>query len=236
MESSVGSTAFRGWASSLLFSALALACASPKSTPKESASPSRVEPAPTALPYYSTADFTAEWLEPGSPRALGAHTIASFAFVDAYGHPVTREGLRGRIYVANFFFSSCPVVCPKMAATFRRIQDTYERDADVVLLSHTVDPDSDTPERLAAYAAKVGAIPGKWQLVTGDVAAIYDLARTSYFAEKQIGLKKGSNEFLHTENMLLVDRHGHLRGIYDATLPAEAARVIEDIATLKSEP
>lgn len=231
MESSVASIACR-WSSVSLLCVLALACASPRPTP---GTESTSTPTEATLPTYSTADFTAEWLVPGSAAAKNAHRIAAFSFTDQDRRVVTRESLRGKIYVADFFFTGCPSLCPKMTATFKRIQAAFVDDPRVVLVSHSVDPTTDTPDRLAEFAQKNGVISGKWHLLTGDQGEIYELARTSYFAEKRPGLNKAKGEFLHTENMLLVDGEGRLRGIYDATLPAEAGRVIEDIGRLEKE-
>lgn len=187
------------------------------------------------VPYYRTAEFTAEWLDTAAAAAPTLHRIAPFAFTDQQREAVTPESLRGKIYVASFFFSSCPSICPRMTRTLKRIQEAFRGDPGVALVSHTVDPDNDTPERLAEYARMNGIESDQWHLVTGDQSAIYELARTSYFAEKQLGLNKSTDEFLHTENMLLIDGEGHIRGIYNATLPAEASRVIEDIRVLKED-
>jgi protein SCO1/2 len=187
------------------------------------------------VPYYAAADFTAEWLDPGAAATQALHRIAPFSFVDQDREMVTQASLRGKIYVASFFFTSCPSICPKMTATLKRVHEAFHGDADVALVSHSVDPETDTPERLAEYARKHGIESGQWHLVTGDQGAIYELARSSYFAEKQLGLSKTRDQFLHTENMLLIDGDGHIRGIYNATLPAEASRVIEDIHLLRQQ-
>jgi protein SCO1/2 len=194
------------------------------------------DPAPGAhLPFYSRADFTAEWLVPGSHAARRSHRIARFSFVDQDGRTVSNETLRGKIYVANFFFSTCHSICPRMAASFARIQRTFANDPGVVLLSHTVDPRSDTIERLHAYGESFGVRSNQWHLLTGERDAIYRLARRSYFAEKTLGMTRTANEFLHTENMILVDGDGHIRGIYNGTLLTEATRAIEDIRMLRRE-
>jgi protein SCO1 len=231
MGSWVASTVSR-W--SMSSAALALLLAAHLSACAPSQSSADAEGA-TALPFYSTPDFTAEWIEPSSRDQRDIHRIAPFSFTDQDGRQVTQGSLKGKIYVANFFLTSCPAVCPKMTRNLKRIQDAFAGDAGVELVSHTVDPENDTQERLASYAREHGIQSGKWHLVTGDQSSIYTLARTSYFAEKQLGMNKKTNEFLHTENMLLIDRHGHLRGVYNATLPAEASRVIEDIRLLQAE-
>lgn len=224
MVSWVASIASRRLASSALFALalLPLGCASSHEGSGE-------------LPFYNTADFTAEWIDKDARAGQKLHTIAPFSFVDQDGRAVTNASLKGKVYVADFFFTSCPVMCPKMTATFKTIQAAFAGDPGVALVSHTVDPSSDTPEHLGEFARKEGIKGDQWHLVTGDAEAIYGLARTSYFAEKRIGLSKGKNELLHTENMILVDRDGHIRGIYNATLPAEAKRIIEDIRALKNE-
>jgi protein SCO1/2 len=189
----------------------------------------------SGLPFYNTADFTAVWLDPSGPGAEKIHRIAAFSLTNQLGQTVTDQSLRGRIYVANFFFARCQSICPKMATHFRKIQAATRDDDAVVLLSHSVDPERDTLQSLQEYAAQNKVMPGKWHLLTGDREAMYRLARQSYFAEKSLGLTKTSDEFLHTENMFLIDRHGRIRGIYNATLEVEADRILEDIRLLHTE-
>jgi protein SCO1 len=188
------------------------------------------------LPFYETADFTAEWIAPTEPRYRSIHTIAPFSLVDQEGAVVSSESLRGKIYVANFFFTRCQDVCPRMAVGLRKVQSAFRDDAAVVLVSHSVMPSVDSVETLRAYGAQNGVRPGKWHLVTGEKEVIYGLARRSYFVEKRLGVDKKPNELLHTENMVLVDRHGRIRGIYNATVALDAERLIEDIRALAPEP
>lgn len=190
--------------------------------------------APVALPFYSSADFTAEWLTPDQPAYEKIHRIAPFALRNQAGQTVTNGTLRGKIYVANFFFSSCPMVCPKMLANLRRIQAAFQNDAQVELVSHSVMPDVDSVNVLQEYARDNGIVAGKWHLLTGDKEVIYKLARDSYFAEKQSRSPAKSGEFLHTESMLLIDGEGRIRGVYNATLPLDAERAIEDIRLLRA--
>lgn len=189
----------------------------------------------SGLPFYSSAEFTASWPTAAQGQAQPPHQISAFSLTNHLDQQVTGQSLRGRIYVANFFFAHCQSVCPKMAVSMRAIQAAYRNDPQLLLLSHSVEPAMDTPESLREYAAKNQVIAGKWHLLTGDQSVIYTLARKSYFAEKSLGLQRKVDEFLHTENMLLIDGHGRIRGIYNATLPTEAERVIEDIAALKTE-
>lgn len=185
------------------------------------------------LPFYTTADLTAQWLSQADRAKVPK--IAPFSFTDQDGHEVSNATLAGKIYLANFFFTGCPSICPKMTATFLKMQTALADQKDVELVSHTVDPENDTPAQLAAYAQKHGVNSRKWHLLTGPQAAIYALARQSYFAEKRLGLQKGPDEFLHTENMLLVDRKGRIRGMYNATLMADADKALEDVAVLLLE-
>lgn len=211
-------------------------------TPNSAAAPARpsTSPAPAVaaspLPFYNSADFTAEWIAPHQPGYGQIHRIAPFALRNQQGQTVTRDSLAGKIYVANFFFSSCPMVCPKMLANLRRIQTAFQDDAHVLLVSHSVMPDVDSTQVLQEYARDNGIVDGKWHLLTGDKGAIYDLARRSYFAEKQAGSPRGRGDFLHTESMLLIDGLGRIRGVYNATLPLDADRAIEDIRLLRQSP
>ena len=234
MASSAASTAFRFTKKSsavlVLFSACALLgwCARAKTGAAPGLSPD-------GLPYYSTADFTAEWIAPSDARYASIHTIAPFSFVDQQGAVVSNETLKGKIYVASFFFTDCQGVCPKMQANLRQVQHAFRDDDAVALVSHTVMPSVDSVETLRAYAERNGVRPGKWHLVTGEKEEIYALARRSYFVEKRLGVGKKSNEFLHTENMVLVDRHGRIRGIYNGTVALDAERIIEQIRELERE-
>jgi protein SCO1/2 len=123
-----------------------------------------------------------------------------------------------------------------MMANLRRIQDAFAADDGVRLVSHTVAPSLDGRAVRAEYARRNGVRSGKWHLLTGDMRVIYDLARHSYFAEKDLGQPRTDDQFLPTETMLLVDGEGRLRGVYDATLPLEAERPIQDIRTLRDSP
>jgi protein SCO1/2 len=188
------------------------------------------------LPFYSSEDFTAEWMEPSDPRLPKLHRIAPFSLRNQAGELVTNATLQGKIYVDELLFhrlsghlsqdGNQPAAGPELP---------FISDEEVLLVSHSVMPEKDSQDVLRSYAADNGVVAGKWHLLTGDKESIYSLARRSYFAEKQLGFRKDSGEFLHTENMLLIDRHGRIRGIYNATLPVDADRAIEDIHQLKHE-
>lgn len=240
MESSAARTAFRYTRSSLLLLAMVLVglCLLRPRSSRARASEPRALPGAAAslIPFYSTADFTAEWIAPSDPRFARIHKIAPFALRNQEGEAVSDETLRGKVYVATFFFSSCTSLCPKMLANLRKIQRTFREDPAVALVSHSVMPSVDSEAVLRKYAHQNGIERGKWHLLTGDHDVIYGLARHSYFAEKRQGLTKKNSELLHTENLVLVDRAGRIRGIYNATLPAEVDRVIAEITTLLGEP
>lgn len=188
----------------------------------------------TPLPYYNSADFTPEWITEDQPEYHRIHTIDNFRFQNQDGAWVTNEKLEGKIHVADFFFTICPSICPKMTSNLIRVQEAFPNDPDIQLVSYTVMPWVDSVATLKEYAEIKGIKSEQWNLLTGDKEAIYKLARNSYFAEKEIGLDKDSEEFLHTENFILVDGKGRIRGVYNGTLPLEMMRLIADIKTLKA--
>lgn len=187
------------------------------------------------LPFYNTADFDAEWINENDKNYSSIHTIDPFALLNQKGNTITNDSLNGHIYVANFFFTSCTVVCPKMAKNLVILQDTFANNRQIKLVSFSVMPWIDSVQKLNQYAETNNINPAKWHLLTGDKEKIYTLARTSYFAEKGLGLQKNSDEFLHTESMLLVDKRGRIRGIYNATQKPDIERVIDDINVLLEE-
>ncbi|REE05597.1 SCO family protein [Marinoscillum furvescens] len=191
-------------------------------------------PTEVPLPYYNQADFTPEWIERSS--ASGLHAIGDFNLTNQLGEPVTRDSLLGKIYVANFFFTICPTICPRMASNLDRVQQAYLDDDQVMLVSHSVMPWVDSVAVLRDYAAQRGILSHKWLLLTGDKKQIYQLGRSSYFADEGFGKSvTDESNFLHTENIVLIDPNMHIRGVYNGTLPLEMARLIEDIEKLKRE-
>lgn len=187
------------------------------------------------LPFYNTAAMDAEWIPENDARYAQIHTIDTFALQNQLGHVITKDSLDGHIYVANFFFSTCPSICPKMMDNLQTLQTTMADKPDIKLVSFSVMPWVDTVGRLKDYGENHGINPNKWYLLTGFEDRIYTLARTSYFAEKALGLKKGTNEFLHTESMLLIDKKGRIRGVYNATQIPDIERVTDDIKVLLTE-
>ncbi|GHN00169.1 hypothetical protein WSM22_16580 [Cytophagales bacterium WSM2-2] len=187
------------------------------------------------LPYYNTAAFTPLW--PGEQKISEEkiHRIARFRFTDQFDSAVSNHTFIGKIYVANFFFTSCPSICPKMTNHLKKVQQAFISNENVMLLSHSVLPWVDSTARLQEFAKIHQINYPKWRLVTGKKGEIYTLARQSYFAEEVAGFSRDSTSFVHTEHCLLVDKHGHLRGIYNGTLELEIDRMIEDINILLME-
>jgi protein SCO1/2 len=166
--------------------------------------------------------------------AEGDHHISDFELIDQRGDTITLATAEGRIIVADFFFTTCPTICPKMTKNLARVQQAYPGDARLMILSHSVTPEADSVPVLAAYAALHGADPDQWHFLTGDREQIYRLARRSYFACLDEG-DGGLQDFVHTENLVLVDKQRRLRGFYDGTTAAETDRLIADIEKLMHE-
>jgi protein SCO1/2 len=187
------------------------------------------------LPFYNTASFTPEWIEANSPKYDSIHTIPAFDFINQHGDTINQQVFINKIYVADFFFTSCPGICKKLTNNLSLVQKAFKNDVEVLLLSHSVTPETDTVARLQQYATQFGVIAGKWHLVTGNRQAIYNIARQAYFADEDLGVSKNENDFLHTENMVLIDKHKRIRGVYKGTLEADMQHLIADINTLKLE-
>lgn len=191
--------------------------------------------ADASLPFYTSADMTPHWYKPDAPELKDMHRIAPFAFTDQDGNTITQRSVEGKIYVADFFFTRCPGICPTLTKNLGMVQEAFKTDTSVLLLSHSVTPDLDSVPVLKRYANDHQVMQGKWHLLTGNKDSIYNLARRSYFADEDLGQQKDANDFLHTENVLLIDRHLRIRGIYKGTSAAEMNNLIADIKTLQQE-
>lgn len=203
---------------------------------RESAKPRRERTSRVdTLPYYDGPSFEPHWLSPSAPELKSFHSIGPFHLVNQQGEPVTQKTFENKIYVTDFFFTTCPGICLKLTENMRRIQDAFADDKEVMLLSHSVSPDTDTPAVLAQYGRLHGVKPGKWHLVTGSEDSIYDLGRKQYFIEEDLGVKKSNDDFLHTENLLIIDGQQHIRGIYNGLNKTEVSQLIADVRTLKLE-
>lgn len=185
-----------------------------------------------SLPYYHTADFTPLWNTDTLKQPL--HSIAPFSFTDQNGRAINNNTLNGKIYVADFFFTSCGSICPTITNNLLKVQKAFPGDNRVAILSYSVAPWIDSVARLKTYANRF-KMDNRWHLLTGNKSAIYKLARQSYYAEEELGFTKDSADFLHTEHVLLIDKAQHIRGVYNGTLPLEIDRMIDDIKILLLE-
>ena len=188
-----------------------------------------------SLPYYSEASFTPRWFEPGSDSLLDFHHIPGFSLVNQDGDTITEKVLENSIYIADFFFTSCPGICLRMTDNMTVLQNEFMDDQDVLLLSHSVTPETDSVPVLAAYAKNKGIYSTKWHLLTGDRKQIYALGRNAYFVEEDLGINKKEGDFLHTENFVLIDYNRHIRGIYNGLNKTAIQQLITDVKTLKKE-
>ena len=186
------------------------------------------------LPIYNPADVNPKLVDASVKHKRSNHQIADFKLINQNGDTITQDNYKGKIYVADFFFTRCQTICPIMSTNMGDLQDFYLKDTAVMLLSHSVTPIIDSISVLRAYADKRGIMDTKWNLVTGDKKHIYELARKSYFAVLDEG-DGGAQDFIHTEQFILVDRKKQIRGFYDGTNKDEIQRIIEDIEILKKE-
>ncbi|WP_299100715.1 SCO family protein [uncultured Winogradskyella sp.] len=187
------------------------------------------------LPFYKDESFTPHWLIPGSEEEQLFHKIPDFKFINQLGDTVTQQTFDDKIYITDFFFTTCPGICPKMTNNMGKIQEEFKNDSDILLLSHSVMPSTDTVSILKSYAENNNVIDDKWHLVTGNRSDIYTLGRDQYFVESDLGEVKSVDDFLHTENFLLIDKNKHIRGIYNGLNRASIAQLIIDIKALKEE-
>lgn len=187
------------------------------------------------LPYYNSADFTPQWLDNKDTTLQHYHSIQSFNFIDQEGAYFSSDAIKNKIVVADFFFTACPGICKTLTANLKEVQQNFANDSSIMILSHSVTPDLDNVSRLKQYASNFGIHYNQWKLLTGDKKAIYNIARQSYFADEDLGLKRTENDFLHTENVVLIDKHQHIRGVYKGTSILEIKDLIEDIKTLQEE-
>lgn len=187
------------------------------------------------LPFYNSTDYNPEWINPSDRTYKKIHTIADFSFTDHHGKNLSNKDLDGNIYVADFFFTSCPTICPKLTMSMERLQNTFKAEEDVKLISHTVMPWKDSVSVLNQYAENMDVDYNKWKLLTGDEDEIYSLARKSYFADEQFGFTADESDFLHTDKFILVDKKRRIRGIYTGLVEEDLIRLEEDIRILLKE-
>jgi protein SCO1/2 len=185
------------------------------------------------LPIYQPAQVNYEMVDSTIQHQKKYHQIADFSLTNQNGEIITQEDYKDKIYVADFFFTTCQTICPIMTDNMHEIQKKIITDDEVLLLSHTVTPKIDTVAQLKRYADEKGVNASKWNLVTGDKKQIYELARKSYLAVKDNG-NGGPFDMIHTENFMLIDKERQIRGFYDGTNPEEIERLLDDIKKLKN--
>jgi protein SCO1/2 len=185
------------------------------------------------LPIYQPNMVNAELVDSTLQHVKKYHRIADFSLINQNGDTITQENYRDKIYVADFFFTTCPTICPIMTANLVEVQAALANDPEVLLLSHSVTPEIDSVAQLKKYAIEKGVNDAKWNLVTGDKKQIYELARKSYLAVQEDG-DGGPFDMIHTENFILVDKQRRIRGFYDGTKEEEMDRLLSDIEILKN--
>ncbi|MAJ37420.1 MAG: SCO family protein [Flavobacteriaceae bacterium] len=185
------------------------------------------------LPIYQPNMVSATLVDSSMQYVRKYHSIADFKLVNQNGDTITQNTYADKIYVADFFFTTCPSICPVMTANLAEVQDEFKDDNEVLLLSHSVTPEIDSVAQLKKYAIEKGVIDQKWNLVTGDKKQIYELARKSYMAVMHDG-DGGAYDMIHTENFMLIDKERRIRGYYDGTNREEVQKLIRDIEILKS--
>ena len=186
------------------------------------------------LPIFQPAQVNVELVDSTIQHVKKYHTIADFSLINQNGKTVTQDTYNDKIYIADFFFTTCQTICPIMTDHMVILQNKLKHDPDVMLLSHTVTPKIDSVAQLKKYALNKGVLDTKWNLVTGDKKEIYELARKSYLAVKSYG-DGGDYDMIHTENFILVDQKKRIRGYYDGTRKEDIELLLSDIDILKKE-
>lgn len=186
------------------------------------------------LPVFQPSEVNPELVDSSIQYVRRFHTIADFELVNQNGKTITQEDYAGKIYVADFFFTTCQSICPIMTNNMAHLQEVLKNDEEVMLLSFSVTPKIDSVARLKEYALKKGVNPEKWNLLTGSKKEIYALARKSYLVTKTKG-NGGEYDMIHTENFVLVDKEKRIRGFYDGTEPEAMEKLLKDIEILKME-
>lgn len=192
-----------------------------------------LKPEEKPLPIYQPSNIDTELVDSTIQHVKKYHKIVDFSLTNQNGKTITQEDYKNKIYVADFFFTTCGTICPIMTDHMRDIQKEILNDDEVMLLSHSVTPKIDTVAQLKRYARRKGVNDAKWNLVTGNKKHIYDLARKSYMAVKDGNYDDYS--MIHTENFMLIDKKRQIRGFYDGTDPEAISQLLKDIKKLKKE-
>ena len=183
------------------------------------------------LPIYQPAEVNEKLVDSSIIHVAKYHKISDFKLTNQNGKEITQANYKDKIYVADFFFTTCQDICPVMTKNMYQLQEELKNDNQILLLSHTVIPEVDTVEQLKKYAIENNVDDSKWNLVTGDKKQIYELARKSYLAVEDSNYSK--YDMIHTENFMLIDKERQIRGFYDGTNSEEINRLLKDIEILK---
>ena len=186
------------------------------------------------LPIYQPSMVNYELVDSTLQHVKKYHKIAPFSFENQNGKTITQDDYEGKIYIADFFFTTCPTICPKMTANMGSIQEEILNDSTVMLLSFSVTPKIDSVPQLKKYAIEKGVNDEKWNLLTGNKKEIYAMARKSYLVVKEDG-DGGPYDMIHTENFILVDPKKRIRGFYDGTDTLAMRELLIDLEILKDE-
>ena len=186
------------------------------------------------LPVFNPSDINPKLVDESVVHVRRNHKVADFKLINQNGDTITQDNYAGKIYVTDFFFTRCMTICPIMTNNIWKLQEVFKDDNDIRFLSLSVTPVIDSVSVLKEYAISKGVIDAKWNITTGDKKHIYELARKSYFALLEEG-DGGLQDFIHTENFILVDKKKQIRGFYDGTNSEDIERLILDIRILKNE-
>lgn len=186
------------------------------------------------LKVYSPSDVNPSLVHESMKHITKDHAIANFELINQKGEIITQKNYKDKIYIADFFFTRCTNICLTMAYHMNELQEYYKDDNDIMFLSHSVTPVMDSVPILKEYAKNKGVIDGKWNVTTGAKKHIYDLARKSYFAVIEDG-DGGEDDFIHTEQFVLVDKERRIRGYYDGTNKEDMQKLKDDLVLLKEE-
>ena len=195
-------------------------------------------PEQTKLKFFNANDIDPQLVDSALHGLGGPHRVSSFSFLNQDGKVVSDETVSGKVYVVDYFFTTCGSICPIMTGQMRRIQVAFIHEDDLLILSHTVWPEVDSVPQMKKYALEKGVKSGKWHLLTGEKEKLYELARKSYFVLKPAEAENtgdGNSDFIHTNNFVLVDRERRIRGYYDGTDSTEVSELIVDIQSLLDE-
>ena len=190
------------------------------------------------LPVIQPKDLKSEMVNPELLEVGIGHRIGDFSLLNQNAEEISLSDVKGKVFVAEYFFTTCRSICPKMTAQMTRVQKKFKGVEDFKILSFTVDPKYDTVEIMNAYAKKHNAIDGQWHFLTGSKKELYHLARNSFFVLKPAeaaNLGDAGSDFIHTNNFVLVDQQLRIRGYYDGTSITEVNEMMEDIELLLEE-